>query len=81
LIDDAGEMNGFLKCKEQSFDPSLKVEDGCLHISEGQLRVRWDVLARYAVQKKVWGHMEDEEAPISTDSRTDGMRKATKRGH
>ncbi len=65
LIDDAGEMNGFLKCKEQSFDPSLKVEDGCLHISEGQLRVRWDVLARFAIQEKVWGHMEDEEAALS----------------
>jgi o-succinylbenzoate synthase len=58
LIEDAGEMNGFLKCKEQSFDPSLEVEDGYLCISEGQLRVRWDILERFAVQEKVWGHIE-----------------------
>ncbi|MBL7212078.1 MAG: hypothetical protein ISS61_06855 [Desulfobacteraceae bacterium] len=59
LTEDAGEMNGFLKCTEQSLEPAIKAEGGHFFISEGQPRVRWDVLSRFADKESIWGRIED----------------------
>lgn len=58
LTEDAGEMNGFLKCKEQGLDPAIEVEDGHILVPDGQPKVCWDVLSRFAVQERVWGRIE-----------------------
>ena len=58
LTEDAGEMNGFLKCTEQGLDPAIEVEDGHILVPDGQPRVRWDVLSRFAVRERAWGRIE-----------------------
>jgi len=59
LTQDAGEMNGFLKCTEQSLQPAIRAEGGHLLVLEGQPRVRWDVLSRFTKKESVWGRIED----------------------
>ncbi|MBW2207666.1 MAG: hypothetical protein JRG79_12205 [Deltaproteobacteria bacterium] len=60
LTGNAGEMNGFLKCKIPSLEPELVFEEGHLLIPAGEPRIRWDVLSRLAVREMTWGKMNDE---------------------
>ncbi len=57
LIREAGEMNGFLKCKEHLLEPELKMVDGDLIVPGGTPTVRWDVVSRFAVENKIWGRI------------------------
>lgn len=57
LIRAAGEMNGFLKCKEHLLEPELKMINGDLIVPGGALTVRWDVVSRFAVENKTWGRI------------------------
>ncbi len=59
LTRNAGEMNGFLKCKIRSLEPELVFEGGQLLIPAGEPRIRWDVISRLAVREMTWGKMED----------------------
>lgn len=59
LIEDAGEMNGFLKCTAQTLDPALEFEGGHLLVPEGLARVRRDVLSGISFQEGVWGETGD----------------------
>lgn len=47
VIDNAGEMNGFLKARERIFENPLACVDGAIHVPAGyRPRMDWQVLAR-----------------------------------
>ena len=55
LIDNAGEMNGFLKPRSGLLAPSLEVRDGALRLTPGYApSLNEDALERYAVDAHVW---------------------------
>ena len=51
----AGEMNGFLKAKEQFLQPHLRVDKGDLILPSGTPKAQWDLLAEFAVETEHWG--------------------------
>lgn len=60
LTGNAGEMNGFLKCKIGSLEPELVFEKGHLLIPAGEPNIRWDILSRLAIRERTWGKMNGE---------------------
>lgn len=54
----AGEMNGFLKAKEQFLQPHLRVDKGDLILPSGTPKAKWDLLAKFAVETEHWGDVK-----------------------
>lgn len=54
----AGEMNGFLKGREQFLQPRLKVDKGDLIIPSPLPGVRLDLISKFAVEKRSWGDVK-----------------------
>jgi o-succinylbenzoate synthase len=53
----AGEMNGFLKGREQFLQPSMRVDNGALVLPSGPATVQWELVSRWAVETADWGHI------------------------
>lgn len=51
----AGEMNGFLKGVDQFLQPRLRVDRGELILPSDRLKVRWDLVSRFAMETMSWG--------------------------
>lgn len=54
----AGEMNGFLKGKEQFLRPRLQVDHGDLILPSDPPKVRWDLISKFAVETASWGDIK-----------------------
>ena len=48
-IDNAGEMNGFLKIRASLLEPHLKFEAGAIHLEPGVPRLDFEAIRRYSV--------------------------------